>query len=132
MDVKMFPFCYIINQIKIMPIFYVFSMYTGCLALNGSKVKSVFNHKVLGEIEHFQMLDLTEILMCLVDLSMGTISGITHQDDIQFLDKHFICNTFCSSDDSVVQLIHICTSYDKQCFLHTPSIRKSGGLKYRE
>jgi len=43
------------------------------------------------------------------------------------IGKHFIGNTCCSSDDSVMQLIHILHLFTvKQCLLQTPRQAKSG------
>jgi len=56
----------------------------------------------------FQTLDHTKFLLCLVYLSMGTVSGMTHIKTIfSFLSdigKHFIDNMVCNSDDSMMQL----------------------------
>jgi len=60
---------------------------------------------------YFKTLDLTKFLMCLVDLSMDTISGTIYINTIfSFLpciNEHFTGNVLCSSDNSVMQLIHI-------------------------
>jgi hypothetical protein len=60
---------------------------------------------------YFQTLDLIKFLMCPVYLNMGTISGMTHIKMTFSLspgtDKHFIGNSLCSSENSVMQFIHI-------------------------
>jgi hypothetical protein len=63
------------------------------------------------EIGTFSDMDLTKFLMCAVSLNMITISGKTHFKMIlSFLPgtgKYFIGNMLYSSDDCVMQLIHI-------------------------
>jgi hypothetical protein len=56
------------------------------------------------------MLDLTKFIVCIADLSMVTFSGTAHIQMISFLPgtgKHFTGKPLCSSDDSVMQLLHI-------------------------
>jgi hypothetical protein len=80
------------------------------LTLNGKKNYASSTIKCIGEVNTFLTLDIVKFLMCSVDLNMVTIGGMTHIKMIFSLlpgiSKHFISNTLCSSDNSVMQLIY--------------------------
>jgi hypothetical protein len=61
---------------------------------------------------------------------MGTVSGTTHTKAILILSPgtgtHFIGSALCSSEDSVMQLIHtVHFFHDKQYLVQTPRRKNS-------
>jgi hypothetical protein len=75
---------------------------------------------VLQKWIRFQTLGLTKLLMCSVDVNMGTIRVMTHRQTIFSIwtgtDKHFISVALCSSECSDTQLTFEIFHY-KQCLL---------------
>jgi len=74
--------------------------------------------------------------MCSVDLNMGPISGTTYIKMVfSFLPdigNHFTGNTLWTSDDSVMQLIHIFHFFMINSVLYKPHKKKSRGNKSGE
>jgi hypothetical protein len=84
-----------------------------CLVLNGNNIKRYYlqPRSVSEKSINFQTLHLTKLLMWSANLNMGTISGTAHiKKAFSFspgTGKHSIDNAFCSSNNSVMQLIYI-------------------------
>jgi hypothetical protein len=81
--------------------------------LNVNKIKRYIPStiKFNGKIDIFSTLNLIKFLVCSEDLNRGTICDMTYIKKIFSSSpdtaKHFTGNKICSSDDSVMQLIHI-------------------------
>jgi hypothetical protein len=75
----------------------------------------------IREINH--MPDLTRFLKCSLDLNMGTIWSTTHIKVIFSISpnngKYFTGNALSSSDNFVMQLIHILHFFTINCVLQT-------------
>lgn len=93
---------------------YIVLLTTGYLALNDNKIK----HYISSTIKSIREINISssntglmKFLMCSTDLNIGITSGTTHIKTILSSSpgsgKHFTGNIFCSSDDSVMQFIHI-------------------------
>jgi hypothetical protein len=100
--------------------------------MNGIKVAKFYRIQgfliVLEKTIQFQTFDLTKFCMSSEDLNIGIISGTTHIKMIVIfspaIGKHFIANALCRCDDSVMWLIHICTSSHCMMSFTTTSLQK--------
>jgi hypothetical protein len=88
--------------------------------------------KCIGKISIFKHWS-SKFLTCSVDLNMGFICGTTRIKTIfnssPGVGMHFIGNTHCSHDDTVMQLFHILCFFTINSLFYKPPEEKIRGVK---